>query len=58
MLLPLGSKRYTPYPDMLTAINIALDNGADSITMHLREDRRHIQIDDIMISKRKHRNNS
>ena len=47
----IRQQRYTPYPDMLTAINIALDNGADSITMHLREDRRHIQIDDIMLAK-------
>ena len=33
----IRQQRYTPYPDMLTAINI-VDNGADSLTMHLRED--------------------
>lgn len=31
------------YPDPLQAAFIAADHGADGITMHLREDRRHIQ---------------
>ena len=33
-------------PDILNALNVACDNGADQITIHLREDRRHIQDDD------------
>ena len=47
----IRQQRYTPYPDMLTAIKISESSGADSITMHLREDRRHIQFDDIKIAK-------
>lgn len=30
-------------PDILNALNVACDSGADQITIHLREDRRHIQ---------------
>lgn len=35
--------RGTSYPDPLDAVAICLQNGGDSITAHLREDRRHIQ---------------
>ena len=48
----IRQQRYTPYPDMLTAIKISEDSGADSITMHLREDRRHIQFEDINIARK------
>lgn len=34
-------------PDILNALNVACDNGADQITIHLREDRRHIQDKDV-----------
>ncbi len=34
-------------PDLLAAAQLCLDAGADSITMHLREDRRHIQDADV-----------
>ena len=47
----IRQQRYTPYPDMLKAIKISEENGADSITMHLREDRRHIQFNDIKIAR-------
>ena len=47
----IRQQRYTPYPDMLKAIKISEDRGADSITMHLREDRRHIQFNDIKIAR-------
>lgn len=30
-------------PDILNALHVACENGADQITIHLREDRRHIQ---------------
>ena len=50
----IRQQRYTPYPDMLTAIRISEESGADSITMHLREDRRHIQFDDIKKIAREH----
>lgn len=34
-------------PDPLMALNICAMNGADQITIHLREDRRHIHDDDV-----------
>ncbi len=34
-------------PDPLTAAKICIENGADSITAHLREDRRHMKDNDI-----------
>ena len=34
--------RREKYPDPLKAAIIARDSGADSITIHLREDRRHM----------------
>ena len=39
----LRQARLTPYPDPVEAARICLASGADSITAHLREDRRHIQ---------------
>ncbi len=43
----LRQARGTDYPDPVRAAEIAQDAGADSITVHLREDRRHIQDDDV-----------
>lgn len=43
----LRQVRGTRYPDPLQAAFIAADAGADGITMHLREDRRHIQDRDV-----------
>ncbi len=39
--------RHTSYPDLMQAVRLAEASGADSITLHLREDRRHIQDDDV-----------
>lgn len=39
----LRQARLTPYPDPVEAARICLEAGADGITAHLREDRRHIQ---------------
>ncbi len=39
--------RKTDYPDLLHAVNIIEEAGADSIVCHLREDRRHIQDRDV-----------
>jgi pyridoxine 5-phosphate synthase len=36
-------------PDILTAAHLAEDGGADQITVHLRQDRRHIQDDDVRL---------
>src|SRR6266404_596491 len=43
----LRNARGSPYPDPLRAAEAALGAGADVITAHLREDRRHIRDEDI-----------
>lgn len=43
----LRQARLTPYPDLAIAARAAELGGADSITVHLREDRRHIQDADV-----------
>lgn len=43
----LRQARGTRYPDPVEAARIAENAGADSITVHLREDRRHIQDHDV-----------
>lgn len=37
----------TPYPDLLNLARLSVKNGAEQITIHLREDRRHIQDRDV-----------
>jgi pyridoxine 5-phosphate synthase len=44
----LRQARGTPYPDPVEAALQAAAAGADSITVHLREDRRHIQDHDVL----------
>ncbi len=43
----LRNARGGRYPDSLRAAKLAVEAGADNITAHLREDRRHIRDDDI-----------
>ena len=43
----LRNARGGRYPDPLRAAELAVEAGADNITAHLREDRRHIRDDDI-----------
>jgi pyridoxine 5-phosphate synthase len=43
----LRQQRHTPYPEPVLAALIAEQAGADNITLHLREDRRHIQERDV-----------
>ena len=43
----LRQARGTSYPDPVAAALLAEEAGADSITLHLREDRRHIQDKDV-----------
>lgn len=43
----LRNARGTPCPDPIRAAHLALEAGADGITLHLREDRRHVRDDDI-----------
>ncbi|CDG47485.1 pyridoxine 5'-phosphate synthase [Serratia symbiotica] len=45
----LRNARGTPYPDPVQAAFIAEQAGADGITVHLREDRRHITDRDVRI---------
>jgi pyridoxine 5-phosphate synthase len=41
--------RGTNYPSVIEAAGLAEESGADSITVHLREDRRHIQDEDVRV---------
>ncbi len=47
----LRQARGTNYPDPVYAASVAEHAGADGITVHLREDRRHIQDRDILVLK-------
>ena len=47
----LRQARFTRYPEPVHAALIAEQAGADSITIHLREDRRHIQERDVEMLK-------
>ncbi|MCP4390334.1 MAG: pyridoxine 5'-phosphate synthase, partial [Gammaproteobacteria bacterium] len=47
----LRQARGTRFPDPIYAAQIAEYAGADSITLHLREDRRHIQERDVLLLK-------
>lgn len=47
----LRQARGTRYPDPINAAYLSEQAGADSITVHLREDRRHIQERDVRILK-------
>ena len=48
----LRQARLTDYPDPVKAALVAESAGADSITLHLREDRRHIQEKDVQMLKK------
>ena len=39
----------TPYPDLLQMVKKSVKGGAEQITIHLREDRRHIQLEDLKV---------
>ncbi|WP_196358516.1 pyridoxine 5'-phosphate synthase, partial [Vibrio alginolyticus] len=45
----LRQARGTRYPDPVQAALLAEEAGADGITVHLREDRRHIQERDVRL---------
>ncbi|RJP28457.1 MAG: pyridoxine 5'-phosphate synthase [Candidatus Omnitrophota bacterium] len=47
----LRQSRGTPYPDPVDAAVLAQLGGADGITVHPREDRRHIQDRDVLLLK-------
>ena len=48
----LRQARGTDYPNIVNAALVAESSGADFITVHLREDRRHIQDSDVFSLKR------
>ena len=50
-VMTIRQARFTVYPELKQAIEMAESGGADGITMHLREDRRHIQDDDVYLAK-------
>ncbi|WP_374080318.1 pyridoxine 5'-phosphate synthase [Bdellovibrio bacteriovorus] len=39
----------TPYPNLLDMVKKSVKGGAEQITIHLREDRRHIQLEDLKL---------
>ena len=39
-------------PDVLECAKLCIENGADSITTHLREDRRHIKDNDVRLIRK------
>ncbi len=43
----LRNARGGNYPNVVESANVAEQSGADSITVHLREDRRHINENDL-----------
>ena len=47
----LRQARNTPYPDFRRSVAEAEAGGADGITIHLREDRRHIQDGDVYLAR-------
>ena len=49
----IRNARGEDYPNPLKAALVAEKNGADSITIHLREDRRHIRDEDLINLKKK-----
>ena len=49
----LRQVRGTIYPNFASAIQIVEEAGADGITIHLREDRRHIQDADVFVAREK-----
>ena len=48
----IKKSRDTKYPDLREAVSICESSGADSITIHLREDRRHIQDQDAILIRK------
>ncbi len=49
----LRNARGIGYPNIIDAALVAEENGADFITVHLREDRRHINDKDVLLLKKK-----
>ena len=50
----LRNARGENFPSVLQAAKVAINAGADSITVHLREDQRHIKPADVIDLKKKY----
>lgn len=50
----LRNQRDTSYPDLVEAARVCMAAGADGITVHLREDRRHIRDADVWALRERH----
>ena len=48
----LRNQRDEGYPSIEKAAQTSLESGADQITIHLREDRRHIRDEDLLVVKK------
>lgn len=48
----LRQARRARFPDVVAAARAAVEGGADSVTVHLREDRRHIQDKDVALVRK------
>ena len=48
----LRNARGENFPSVLQAAKVAINAGADSITVHLREDQRHIKSGDVITLKK------
>lgn len=51
-IINIRQARFTPYPDLLETVQTVEQAGADAITLHLREDRRHIQDEDVYLVRK------
>ncbi|MEE9351735.1 MAG: pyridoxine 5'-phosphate synthase [Thiotrichaceae bacterium] len=51
-IINIRQARFTPYPDLLETLQAVEGAGADAITLHLREDRRHIQDADVYLVRK------
>ncbi len=51
-IINIRQARFTLYPDLLETIKAVESAGADAITLHLREDRRHIQDADVYLVRK------
>ncbi len=50
-IINIRQARFTPYPDLLETLRVVEQAGSDVVTLHLREDRRHIQDKDVYLVK-------
>jgi pyridoxine 5-phosphate synthase len=52
-VVTIRQARGTNYPSPVAGALLCEKSGADSVTLHLREDRRHIQDEDVVVLREK-----